>query len=295
MKEKYLDKVFYSKSLVKLDKIDEIVTEYQAQGLTLSVRQAYYQMVARGYILNNQKEYLSIQNLIHDGRLAGLIDWEAFEDRCRAFVSNTRWSSGNQILRAAADSYHVDMWRNQLYRPFVIVEKDALKGVLEPVCRKYDTPLLSSRGYCSASVFHDFGCGDVVKAYREGQVPIIFHWGDHDPAGLGMTEDLKIKLALFSGEAVKIIRLGLNMEDVRRFNPPPNFAKDSDTKTPEYVKRYGSECWELDAMTPTYISETTEKAIKRLIDPECWQSVESQISNMRIKLSGYADGFNEAA
>lgn len=83
---------FQQKSLELIRLVNQVVEEYQAQGYELTLRQAYYQLVARGYIPNNERSYKNIGNLINDGRLAGLIDWYSITDRTRnleAIVTGT--------------------------------------------------------------------------------------------------------------------------------------------------------------------------------------------------------------
>lgn len=74
-KIQYKEINFRGKSLELINLVNQVVEEYQAQGYELTLRQAYYQLVARGYIPNNERSYKNIGSLINDGRLAGLIDW----------------------------------------------------------------------------------------------------------------------------------------------------------------------------------------------------------------------------
>ena len=67
-----------------IESINGIVEEYSAQGLNLTVRQVYYQLVARGLMPNKKAAYERISDVIADGRLAGLIDWDCIEDRTRS-------------------------------------------------------------------------------------------------------------------------------------------------------------------------------------------------------------------
>ena len=84
---------FQQKSLELINIVNQVVEEYQAQGYELTLRQAYYQLVARGYIPNNERSYKNIGNLINDGRLAGLIDWHSITDRTRNLRSNSHWDN----------------------------------------------------------------------------------------------------------------------------------------------------------------------------------------------------------
>lgn len=82
-KIQYKEINFRGKSLELINLVNQVVEEYQAQGYELTLRQAYYQLVARGYIPNNERSYKNIGSLINDGRLAGLIDWYSITDRTR--------------------------------------------------------------------------------------------------------------------------------------------------------------------------------------------------------------------
>lgn len=74
---------FRQKSLDLINIINDVIGAYRADGYELTLRQAYYQLVARGYIENTERSYKNIGSLINDGRLAGLIDWNSICDRTR--------------------------------------------------------------------------------------------------------------------------------------------------------------------------------------------------------------------
>ena len=154
-RQRYKSFNFTGSTLDLIGTMQDICADYMRQGFVLTVRQLYYQLVARDIIPNNERSYKRVTGIANDARLAGLIDWDAIEDRTRAFVRRTRWESGAAILAAAASSFHMDMWDNQHTRVFVIIEKEALVGVLEPICHKLDVPLLAARGYPSGTVLRD--------------------------------------------------------------------------------------------------------------------------------------------
>ena len=63
--------------------IVSIANEYMNAGYTLTLRQLYYQLVARDIIPNHDKVYKKIGTIKDDCVYSGLIDWGAFEDRGR--------------------------------------------------------------------------------------------------------------------------------------------------------------------------------------------------------------------
>ena len=99
MKICYIEKKFRNESLFFINHVNQIVEEYQQKGYSLTLRQVYYQLVARDIIPNNERSYKKLGNLISDGRMAGLIDWNAIEDRTRNLKGNTHWEDPAQIRR----------------------------------------------------------------------------------------------------------------------------------------------------------------------------------------------------
>lgn len=129
-KRQYKDIKFQSKSLDLINLVNQVIDEYDAQGYELTLRQVYYQLVARGYIPNNERSYKNLGNLINDGRLAGLIDWYAIVDRTRNLKANAHWETPESVIESAKYSYMLDRWKHQPNYVEVWVEKDALIGIV---------------------------------------------------------------------------------------------------------------------------------------------------------------------
>ena len=95
-------------SLALIATCNAIIAEYTAAGYVLTLRQLYYQLVSRDVIANKQSEYKRVGSIVNDGRLAGLIDWNALEDRTRNVRSVGHWDSPEQIVSAVANQYAID-------------------------------------------------------------------------------------------------------------------------------------------------------------------------------------------
>lgn len=87
-----------------------------------------------------------------------------------------------------------------------------------------------------------------------------------------MTRDNQERLSLFAGTQIQIVRLALNMNQIEQYNPPPNPAKFSDSRAEEYVKQYGHQSWELDALEPNVIHNLIRDAIMRVRDEKAWEA-----------------------
>jgi hypothetical protein len=283
---------FRPDTLDAIEQMNSIITEYVDAGYRLTVRQLYYQLVARGIIPNTEKSYKKTTGIVNDARLAGLMDWEAIEDRTREFVKRSRWESGGDILKAVAGQFHMDMWKHQEYRVFVIVEKEALAGVLEGVCRRYDMPLLAARGYPSGTVLREFAMDDLQQANRQDQQPVILHLGDHDPSGIDMSRDLEGRLFMFNeGHQIQFIRIALNMDQIEAEKPPPNPAKTTDSRFENYREKFGDESWELDALRPEYLVNLIETEVAPFIDKDQWDARDKEIERVKRKLLKTSETF----
>lgn len=253
-----------------IDRSNTILDEYAAQGFILTLRQLYYQHVARGWLPNRQKEYKRLGKIVGDGRLCGLIDWEAIEDRTRNLKDLTHFGGPQDALQRLAGWYHTDLWANQSYRPEVWIEKDALAGVIEGVCQENDVPYFSCRGYTSLSEI--WRAAERLKGHSErGQAPFIIHFGDHDPSGMDMSRDIVERIRDTFGAHLQFIRVALNMEQIEEFNPPPNPAKVTDSRYKAYLAEYGDESWELDALEPKIFRELVETQLAKLRNEKVWK------------------------
>lgn len=297
--EKYQDQKFSAESLKMIGTLNGIIKTYMAQGYTLTVRQLYYQIVARDLMPNNIRSYNKIKSLVNDARLAGKIDWAAIEDRTREFIRRSRWKSGSDILDAVANQFHMDHWIGQDVRPFVVVEKEALAGVLERICNQYDVPLLAARGYPSVSVLREFVKKDILPTLKDGQRVLLLHLGDHDPSGIDMTRDLTDRLRILQhGRSLEwnVDRLALNMKQIEEKTPPPNPAKTTDARFEGYRAIHGDESWELDALEPAYLNELVEDHIQEAIsDQDVWDEREAEIDAVKAKLKTTAEEWRAAS
>jgi hypothetical protein len=293
MREYFETHKFGKKSTKLLTHVLLIMTEYSKQGYRLSLRQLYYQLVARGLIPNTIKSYKKIGALVSNARLAGILDWDMIEDRNRETVIPTHWKGPSEILQVAAKSLTIDMWRRQDYHVECMVEKDALSGVLEPICRRWDVGITANKGYSSSSMMYELG-KRIRQHAVDGQQVVVFYLGDHDPSGIDMTRDVEERLKMFSGldeEMFEVERLALNYDQVLDWKPPENPAKEADARWASYVDKFGKYSWELDAVEPATLGDLLETSITSLIDGETWDMQLARVVAMKADLQAVANEF----
>lgn len=296
--ETYIAKRFNRKSRALLTHIIGIITDYERDGFDLSVRQLFYQLVSKNLIPNSMKEYKAISSLVTDARLAGQVDWDSIADRGRRSLRSRHWSNPGEMAREMAKSFKIDKWADQPCYVEVFVEKQALEGVLIPVCSELDVTFTANKGYSSASSFYS-----AAKRFRwrhdQGKNLHVLYLGDHDPSGLDMTRDIEERVPLLAGDPqedggpgaipMKINRLALNINQVREFNPPENPAKMQDSRAPGYVAKFGESSWELDAVEPRTLAGLVRKAVLKLRDEDKWSAACKREEEMREELTLFAD------
>lgn len=249
----------------------------------LTLRQLYYQFVARAIIENKDTEYKRLGSIINDARLAGLLDWDYLEDRTRNLEENGHWGNPEEMVSQDARVFQLDKWENQPNYVEVWVEKEALSSIVERIARRMDIPYFSCRGYVSQSEMHSAGMR-LCRQEDYGKDVTILHLGDHDPSGIGMSRDIQDRLNLF-GSSVDVKRIALSMDQINQYNPPPNPVKLKDSRADGYKEKFGNESWELDALDPATLSALIEEHVLLLRDEDLWDEAVSDEENHKAHLS----------
>lgn len=291
----YVAKELRGSSLALVDRANSIIAEYRSLGFTLTLRQLYYQFVSRDLLRNTMKEYKRLGSVINDARLAGLIDWNAIEDRTRGVRGSPHWESPKDIVSACAQQFRLDKWADQVNYVEVWVEKDALVGIVEKACLPLDVNYLACRGYTSQSEMWESAMRMVEKS-ETGRVCHVIHLGDHDPSGVDMTRDIMDRLALFCQHhdvvPPDVHRIALTIEQVHQQKPPPNPAKLSDSRATGYIRKHGSQSWELDALDPAYLSRLIRKSVEGLMDRDLFEAIRSEEDAHQKEIKSAADNWD---
>lgn len=289
--EKFKDIAYRRDTMNIIRHAQQIADDFKARGFVLTVRQMFYQFVSKDLLPNSQSQYKRLASIIDDARQTGHLDWSMIEDRTRNLKSPSTWDSPEQILRAVADQYMENPWKHQEIWPEVWIEKDALVGVIEGVCNEYRVPFFACRGYASQSEIYD-AAKRFQRIRRTGKRPVVFYLGDHDPSGMHMPMNVAERLELFSHGDVEVRRLALNMDQIDQYDPPPNPAKESDSRFESYAAEHGDSSWELDALDPDVIAQLIREEIEDSMDEEKWNDCMAAERDNSTGLQGIKDHFD---
>lgn len=255
---------------IVIDHANTIIADAAADGWSsMTLRQLYYQFVSRGFIPNAVSEYKRLGRIITDARYGGLVSWTAIEDAGRNSYHFPENPTAEQVLNGIENRLRIDPWANQDTYVEVWVEKQALEATIARPASWLNTPYMACKGYLSASEAWRASLR-FQRAIAKGKNPVLLHLGDHDPSGIDMTRDNGDRLAEFLGGQIEVRRIALNMDQVEQYAPPPNPAKEDDSRYPRYKAEYGEESWELDALRQNTIGEIITENLRSFIDQDRW-------------------------
>lgn len=180
----------------------DLLTRMSEQiGFRVSARGWCYLLEQEGAINKDQfdKVELWVNRCRRTGALA--IDFVA-EDASREFkgVEVPATITPVQDLGAWVDEalnsgerYDVDWWKNESYYVQMVVEKIDLVTLFKPVCDEYHIPIANSKGWSSMLQRAEY-----ARRFREaedtGLECVLLYCGDHDPAGLQISNFMRKNL-----------------------------------------------------------------------------------------------------
>lgn len=293
-KECFIEHNFAPDSLALIGQANAIIDEYTEQDFVLTLRQLYYQMVARDLLPNKVQSYKRLGSILNDARYAGLVDWAALEDRTRNLNGQSHWDNPAGIIKSAASSFALDKWDGQEYRPEIWVEKEALAGVVQRAAEQNDLHYLSCRGYMSASEMYEAAQRIRTRRRLDGQETVIIYLGDHDPSGLDMSDGdipnrFQFFLQKYGQPSVRVERVALNRDQIEEYQPPPNPAKKTDSRFSAYQQQFGDKSWELDALEPNVLLDIMQEAIDQFKDADLYDELHERQEQERAVLTAASE------
>jgi len=283
-----------------IDACEQILTEYTDQNIVMTLRQLYYQLVSRDLIPNDMNMYKKLSSILTKARYNGLLDWGAMEDLTRTSTRHSQWENVSDIMTSALLSYRKPRWRNQPYHVELLTEKEALSSVLAPIANDWHIYFTVNRGFNSASLTYRLA-ERVKERIEQGQDVVFLYLGDHDPSGLDMVRDIRDRISEFlksghvSTSRFAVRHIALTIAQVREFTPPPNPAKESDTRFKAYQKEFGDESWEVDALRPDVMKQLIDSAVNEYVDMSQLQRVKQEEIAEKFQLQEILDTINESA
>jgi hypothetical protein len=161
--------------------------------------------------------------------------------------------------------YTRNLMQGQPHHIEIILEKNALRSIIESVARKYCIPVTTTRGYSSLSPRYDL----VQRFLRSGKAKLILLMlTDFDPDGEQIAESFARSLRDdFGLKNVHPVKVVLTAEDVKNHDLPSDMdAKPTSPNYKKFIKKYGVKAVELDAAPVDLLKSSLESAIQSFLD-----------------------------
>src|SRR5215831_15506928 len=102
-------------------------------------------------------------------------------------------------------------------------------------------------------------------------------------------------LSKYGQDPVQVKRVALNWDQIEEFNPPPNPAKETDSRFSAYQEQFGDESWELDALDPNTLLAVIQEAIDDVKDADLFDEMKAREDSQRLILSAASQRWAEVA
>ena len=269
------------KSLDLITAAADILREIQPA----SVRAVCYRLFVAGLIPDMGKNSTGkVSKQLVYARENGDIPWHWIVDETRSAERAGVWDNTDQIINSAMRGYRRDNWQDQPHMLEVWSEKGTVRGTIWPVLHAYGVTFRVMHGFGSATTLNSVA---TMSAHSEKPLTVLYV-GDFDCSGMCMSEiDIPQRMERYSGKAT-IRRIALTADDVAPGTALPHFeaeTKKSDSRHDWFVGRYGSKCWELDAMSPVDLRQRVESAIVDMLDMDAWNHARAieqvEVASMR--------------
>jgi hypothetical protein len=278
-------------SLEILTQVQKIIDSYD---FALTLRQIYYQLVARQIIPNEQRYYKKLSRFCVIGRDEGILPEEGFADRLREVDKISSWLNLNEFMNTVRRSYRKDKWQNQNRYVEIWTEKDALRSVLTEITYQYDVALMVTRGQLSRTEVYKTARRYKAQSDKECY---LYYCGDFDPSGLSIYNSIKKRIMDFSVlnksiffNFINFERIALTQKQIKKYQLPSDPAKQSDPNYNKFVSIYGSDMVvELDSLPPDVLRKIIEDCILQNIDPDPLARMKREERDEEVRLNKFIE------
>ncbi len=240
----------------------------------MTVRQVYYQLVARQVIENCEAKYKKVSKLLVIARKKEIIPWTWIEDRTRIPRRVSMWENVAGFADTVRRAYRRDVWNDQSLYMEVWCEKDALSGFFEDVLDEYGVTLSVGRGYDSWSSVYE--ASERLSYWSNAGIPIVMLcFGDYDPSGKDIVRSLQERMTFFRCYPT-FVKAALTKEQIIEHRLPHDYAKPQDPRYAKHVAEFGNMAVELDALPTDVLIQLLRKSVEDTMSMSALEATQAQ-------------------
>ena len=247
--------------------------EIVRQNQPITVRGVYYLATVAGLVPKTNAGYTSVVGDLKRLRKRGWMSYEWIADNTRGIHGGDP-SDGDpkNLFESVPANYRMSFWHEHEERVLVFVEKDALAGVIRPICDQYRVSLIVARGFNSLTI----GYKTAKNIISYGKPVQVYYLADRDFFGVRARMKLEQTLRLLTREhdiplnfeclAIKPEHM-VSLRESGFTRPSKLTARWSAAKKAEILQKFPDSA-ELDAIPPGELRAMVEEAINRHMSSE---------------------------
>ena len=220
--------------------------------------------------VNDKASYKALTNLLIRARLSGDVPMASIEDSTRPIQDGGGFSTFEAFVAQETERFLIGYTRNlmqgQKIHVEIMLEKNALRTVIETVAREYCIPCTTGRGFSSLSPRYDLA----LRFRQSGKSRLVLLMlTDFDPDGDEIAASFARSLRDdFNIKNIHAVKVALTSEDVQAYDLPSDMdAKVSSPNYQKFLNRYGATTVvELDAAPVKLLQSKLREAIESVID-----------------------------
>ena len=275
-----------------MHKIRDTARELAEENAPVTLRQVFYLLVAAGLLEKEDLKYTWLCKRVVDWREERIIPWDHIVDNTRHRHARYTFSGLQNAISDAGRVYIRDRWDGQPTYVEIWLEKDALVGTITPVVDEYDVPLVPVRGQASVTFLEE--CATAIKQNAAGRPVYVYYFGDHDPTGVTIPENIKKRLVEF-GCKFTFERVAVTPEQIATMGLLTRPPKSTDKNTARFLRDQGDNtgCAEVDAIPPNVLRQMVRDCIERHLDRSIFDKILAEEIEEKALLDRLADRTDE--
>ncbi len=248
--------------------IKDAIKEVLASDHPQTVRQVFYRLVTQDVIEKTEKDYQQVViRLLTDMRLSGDIPFSWIIDFSRIKHQTQTFDSIADAVADTARFYRRSALRESAVYIEILVEKEALAGIIYDAASDYDVPVIVSKGMPSLTQLHG-SFQNVYRAAEFGKESFLYQFGDHDPTGALIPKVIEDRILWFCERndcpMPTVERYALTRGQIEEYDLPTRPTKrDGNPHAANFV----GDSVELDALPSRVLRELVLDCIEGHISP----------------------------
>ena len=227
----------HQKAYQYAETINQVLADARSDDVAApTVAQLFYHLVREEVVTHTVQSQSMLRKLITTGLHWGLIDWDYISD-----VNMTVYDALQP--QRVASGRHVEVW----------VEKPGFEAVLQPICLTYGLTWRVLRGRPTACDIYTF-CNQM----REYDRVHVVYLCDLDPVAEATLAFIHEQLESFDDQRVVIERAALTEQQIHELTLPANPVSVTAHGVQDYLDRYGTTQWELEALSPAELAKIVD-------------------------------------